>query len=229
MFSPEPSHVPPVRTPFLRYSSGVGSRRRFARTRSKWDAITAQVSPETALAASPLEEGAPAGDARGHGSSRMYSDAVRQTRPEIGSDSAGCSEDHFCPMVTPPAGAPDPASSCAIHARAASRDFSSEAIPSRPVVEITLPPASRVNSRTFPSSLLYCNSKAVASGSKVSLRISALDFSYVVRSRMAPGALEGAGRTSSLISASQVMTRFEGPCGSEARPERDAAVVVSKT
>src|SRR6266849_3259195 len=122
MFSPEPSHVPAVRTPFLRYSSGVGSRRRFGRTMSMWDAITAHVSLATALAASPLEEGAPAGDVRGHCSSRMYSDTVRQTRPEIGNDSAACTEDHFCPMATPPTGAPGPDASWAIDARAVSRD-----------------------------------------------------------------------------------------------------------
>src|SRR5215472_814268 len=59
-----------------------------------------------------------------HDSFPRYSESVRQTRPAIGSELAGCSDDHISPTETPPAGAPADAPSCEIQSRAACAAFS---------------------------------------------------------------------------------------------------------
>ena len=86
------------------------------------------------------------------GAGQADADSVRQTNPAIGSESAGCSEDHFSPTMTPPGGAPALASIWAIHWRAASSAFSPSTIASSPETDFTLPAASSVNSITFPCS-----------------------------------------------------------------------------
>src|SRR5580700_525425 len=231
----EPFHFPAEVTPFLRRSGGVGSRTVLERTRLRFVRITAQSAAGCEFAAEFAAESAAPGAVGTSGfggwqdSWRRYSESVCQTRPAMGKESAGCSEDHICPTETPPGGAPAVALSCAIHSRAAWAAFSESVIPSRPATYFTFPAASSVNSITLPSSLRYCSLVSSAAGSKVSLRTLAVDFSYVVRSRIPPGVPASAGRTSMRTVAFQSSTRLDGPCGSAARPDRDVSVVVSNS
>src|ERR1700692_1554089 len=107
---PEPFHFPADCSPFLRSSSGVGSRTSLECTRLKFARITAQsfagcifVGEVVGCSAGPGMVGT-SGFSGWQDSLRRYSESVRQASPAIGSESAGCSEDHFCPTETPPAG-----------------------------------------------------------------------------------------------------------------------------
>src|ERR1700694_3060041 len=224
----DPFHFPADCTPFLRSSGGVGSRAALERTKFKFARITAQSVGGCDFAA---ESAAPAvvgtsGFGGWQDSLRRYCEPVRQTIPAMGNESAGCSDDQVCPTEKPPGGAPALELICAIHSRADCAAFSESTIPSRPETDITFPPASSVNSTTLPSSFLYCSVVAAAAGSNVSLRTVAVDFSYVVRSRIPPGAPASAGKTSMRTVAFQLTTRLDGPCGSEARPDRGVSVVL---
>src|SRR5258708_3274936 len=175
----DPFHFPAEVTPFLRNSGGVESWTAFERTRFKFARITAQSVGACEFA---VESAAPSafgtsGFGVWQGSLRRYCESVCQINPAMGSAFAGSSEDQVCPTETPPGGAPALALSCAIHSRADCAAFSESTIPSRPETDLTFPPASRVNSTTFPSSFLYCSVVSAAAGSNVSLRTVAADFS----------------------------------------------------
>src|SRR5450631_327880 len=113
-------HFPADCTPLVRNSGGVASRITLDRTRFKFARITAQSiggsereTESTGCFSAPSVAGT-SGLAGWHGSLRRYSESVRQTNPARGNESAGCSEDHFCPTETPPGGAPALALNCAI-------------------------------------------------------------------------------------------------------------------
>src|SRR5580692_2193865 len=204
----EPFHFPADCTPSLRNSGGVGSRDALERTKSNFARITAQSFGACVFAAESAVPGAvgTSGFDGWQDSLRRYSESVCQTNPAMGSESAGSSEDQACPTETPPGGAPALALSCATHSRADCAAFFESTMPSMPMTDFTFPSASSVNSTTLPSSLRYCSCVSVAAGSNVSLRTLAVDFSYVVRSRIPPTAPGSAGRTSMRTDAFQSTT-----------------------
>src|SRR5580692_447677 len=93
---PEPDHLPNVRKPLRRYSSGVASDLGEPE-REIWKRVS-----RTAHSLSVACCGAPAGLGPGpHGSSRRYVDSVRHVSPESGMPGNARSLFHFSPGEMP--------------------------------------------------------------------------------------------------------------------------------